>query len=232
MCAEKVKIRAAVWIDGRQRQKVKYLPSQEAAEQWKLDTERFMQQVKVIKEMETKVGQDSPQAQALRQVLKKEGRRALSVNDCLDLLDQAENFLRVHLGPEYPSVMDASDLQAYYDKRLVENASQEELAAETLLLKLFFQWSAEEGTNSSNKVQVAFDKMIYENSDCLKVGPLPYIDVIEAEELESPINNNNQLRDEKIRQLHADDLNQKEIAAILGVNQSTVSRVLKAMKRK
>ena len=26
MCAEKVKIRAAVWIGGRQRQKVKYQP--------------------------------------------------------------------------------------------------------------------------------------------------------------------------------------------------------------
>ena len=105
---------AAAWIDGRQRQKVKYLPNQEAADQWKLDTERFMQQVKVIKEMETKIGQGSPQAQALKQVLKKEGRRALSVEDCLDILGQAENFLRVHLGSEFPFVMDASDLQDYY----------------------------------------------------------------------------------------------------------------------
>lgn len=231
MCAEKVKIRAAVWIDGRQRQKVKYLPDQETADQWKLETERFMQQVKVIKEMEVKVGQDSPQAQALRQVLKKEGRRALSVNDCLALLDQAENFLRVHLASEFPFVMDSPDLQTYYDKRIEEKASQEELAAETLLLKLFFQWSADEGTNSSNKIQIVFDKMIYENSGSMKAGSLPYIDVIEAEVPESPINNNTLRRDEKIGQLHADDLNQKEIAAILGINQSTVSRVLRAMKR-
>ena len=190
-----------------------------------------MQQVKVIKEIETKVGQDSPQAQALRQVLKKEGRRALSVNDCLDLLDQAENFLRVYLGSELPFVMDATDLQTYYDKRVTEKVSQEELATETLLLKLFFQWSTEEGANSSNKVQVAFDKVIYENSGSLKAGALPYIDVIEAEELESPISNNTQLRDQKICKLHGDDLNQKEIAAMLGINQSTVSRVLRAMKR-
>ncbi len=139
MCAGKIKIRAAVWIDGRQRQKVKYLPEQQTAEQWKSNTECFMQQVKVIKEMEAKVGHNSPQAQALKQVLKKDGRRALCMNDCLDLLDQAENFLRVHLGNEFPFVMDGSDLQEYFEKRVEQEASQDELAVESLLLKMFFQ---------------------------------------------------------------------------------------------
>ncbi|MCW7552908.1 hypothetical protein NX722_09680 [Endozoicomonas gorgoniicola] len=231
MCAEKVKIRAAVWIDGRQRQKVKYLPNQEAAKQWKLDTERFMQQVKVIKEMETKVGQDSPQVQALRSVLKKGGRRALCINDCLKLLSRAENFLRAHLGSQYPFVMDASDLQKYFEQRVADQGSHEEIAAETLLLKLFFQWTSEEGGNSSNKVQVAFDKMVYENPEPFKLRPLPYIDVVESDRPASPIENNTRLRDEKIRQLHTDDLNQKEIAAMLGINQSTVSRVLRGKKR-
>ena len=231
MCAKKVKIRAAVWIDGRQRQKVKYLPNQEAAEQWKLDTERFMQQVKVIKEMQAKTGQDSPQAQALRQILKKEGRRALCINDCLELLSRAENFLKEHLGNQYPFVMDASDLQEYFEQRIADQGSYEETAAETLLLKLFFQWTSEEGGNSSNKVQVAFDKMIYENPEHFKLRRLPYIDVIESDSPESPIENNTRLRDEKIRQLHGDDLNQKEIAAMLGINQSTVSRVLRRMEQ-
>ena len=231
MCAEKVKIRAAVWIDGRQRQKVKYLPNHETAEQWKQDTERFMQQVKLIKEMETKVGQDSPQVQALRQILKKEGRRALCINDCLDLLSCAENYLREHLGSQYLFMMDASDLQEYFEQRIADQGSHEELAAETLLLKLFFQWISEEGGNISNKVQIAFDKMIYENPEPIKLRRLPYIDAVESDPPDRPIENNTRLRDDKIRQLHADGLNQKEIAAMLGINQSTVSRALSSIKK-
>lgn len=219
MCAEKVKIRAAVWIDGRQRQKVKYLPSQEAADQWKLDTERFMQQVKVIKEMETKVGQGSPQAQALRQVLKKEGRRALSVNDCLDLLDQAENFLRVHLGNELPFIMDGADLQEYFEKRIEQEASQDELAVESLLLKMFFQWCAADGSNMSNKVQIALDTALMNiKTNMFLNSHRLYVDMEFTESKEE--------HTLKAHQLSQQGFSQREIAKRLEISQAKVHRLL------
>ena len=222
MCADKIKVRAAVWIEGRQRQKVKYLSNQQEAEKWKEETESYMQQIKVIKEMDLRFGQDSSQSMALKKVIKEEGRKGLCINDCLQLLTLAGNYLRVHLGTDYPFVMDATDLNDYYQQRIQEHSSHEELAAETLLLKLFFQWCGEEGSNVSNKVQTSFDKIIYENNKELAVKKYPYMNSVLLPNTETVD------RDSEIRKLQVDGLTQKEIAKVLGVNQSTVSRALRA----
>ena len=66
MSSGKVKTRAAVWIDGRQRQKVGYFVTEEAAAEWKTRTEDLMQKMKLQKELANKLGVDHPQVQTIK----------------------------------------------------------------------------------------------------------------------------------------------------------------------
>ncbi len=60
MSSNKIKVRAALWVDGRQRQKVNYFHSSQDAEEWKEKTETLMQRLKLQQEIPFQIGRRSP----------------------------------------------------------------------------------------------------------------------------------------------------------------------------
>ena len=234
MSSTKIKSRATVWINGRQRQKVGYFVTAEEAANWKAKTESQMQRMKLQKELVTKLGSDHPQVQVGVDVLRSEGSQCWRVNDFFAALEAAKNNICHVLGNEYPMLIDGNDLSKFFEQRVEQGVSPGELDIEASLLKIIFQWGAMPLPQRANKVQCAYEQVMRCNVHQLKAEDEPYMHQLDApasarvetDQADKEESEKDPMMD-RILLLSGQGHSQREIASLLNINQSTVSRTLK-----
>ena len=227
MSSGKVKTRAAVWIDGRQRQKVGYFVTEEAAAEWKARTEDLMQRMKLQKELANKLGVDYPQVQTGNDLLSAEGYQCWRVNDFFTALEVAKSNICEVLGNEYPLLIDGNNLTDYLESRVEQGVSLGELDIEASLLKIIFQWGAMPQPHRANKVQSAYEQVMRCNVHQLFSETEPYQNNWHPPEMEKSDSKENDSLACRAHQLSQQGLSQREIARTLEISQSSVYRALK-----
>ena len=225
--SEKIKTRAAIWVDGRQRQRVSYFVTADDAAEWKARIESLMQRMKLQKELSGKLGADHPQVQAGNEALRSEGCQCWRVNDFFTALESAKRNISEALGDEYPMLIDGNDLTDFFESRVEQGISLGELDIEASLLKIIFQWGATPQPHKANKVQFAYEQVMQCNVHQLQSEGEPYLhQTAEVASVDQTENSEDSLLS-RILLLSQQGQSQREIASLLNINQSTVSRTLK-----
>ncbi|MCW7552849.1 hypothetical protein NX722_09375 [Endozoicomonas gorgoniicola] len=230
MSSTKIKSRATVWINGRQRQKVGYFVTAEEAANWKAKTESQMQRMKLQKELVTKLGSDHPQVQVGVDVLRSEGSQCWRVNDFFAALEAAKNNICHVLGNEYPMLIDGNDLSKFFEQRVEQGVSLGELDIEASLLKIIFQWGPMPQPHRANKVQGAYEQVMRCNVHQLSASEEPYPNVFSAQEVEEVEITEGDSLAARAHQLSLQGMSQREIARVLETSQPSIYRALKKAK--
>ena len=230
MSSTKIKSRATVWINGRQRQKVGYFVTAEEAANWKAKTESQMQRMKLQKELVTKLGSDHPQVQVGVDVLRSEGSQCWRVNDFFAALEAAKNNICHVLGNEYPMLIDGNDLSKFFEQRVEQGVSPGELDIEASLLKIIFQWGPMPQPHRANKVQGAYEQVMRCNVHQLSASEEPYPNVFSAQEVEEVEITEGDSLAARAHQLSLQGMSQREIARVLETSQPSIYRALKKAK--
>ena len=230
--SEKIKARAAIWIDGRQRQKVKYFISDDDAADWKAETESLMQRMKLQKTILRQLGADHPQVEAGHDALKTEGFRSWRIIDFFAALEIAKSNIISLLGNEYLLLIDGSDLTDFFEMRVSQGISLGELEIEASLLKIFFQWGLSPKIHTANKVKAAYEQVVRCNMHQLQSEAEPYLHHTSKTSSAGHCDTSEGSILDKIQVLLQEGHSQREIATLLKVNQSTVSRKLKNKERR
>ena len=230
MSSTKIKTRAAVWIDGRQRQKVGYFVTSEEAAEWKARTEGLMQRMKLQKELVDKLGADHPQVLAGIELLRSEGSLCWRVSDFFAALETAKSNIGQVFGDEYPMLIDGNDLTDYFEQRVEQGIGLGELDIEASLLKIIFQWGAMPQPHRANKVQGAYEQVMRCNVHQLSASEEPYPNVFSVQEVEEVERTEGDSLAARAHQLSLQGMSQREIARVLETSQPSIYRALKKAK--
>ncbi|WP_163370973.1 hypothetical protein [Endozoicomonas acroporae] len=127
----KIKAVCRVWKDGKQKARCKTFPSREAAELWADDVEQSMKE-KVAEERLTEIQQPANPIHS---------QAALeTINDMQEIAVRAHGCISSMLGQESFLLLGVNNLVCYFEQRIKEGATENEIRLEVDLLCVMFQY--------------------------------------------------------------------------------------------